>query len=239
MTSLLLFLLSTTAHAVSLVDVTTLDSSLIVEARYYGTHNFLGRSVAGYRAGKCLLEKRAAEALVKVQSDLKMQGYSLKAYDCYRPAKGVADFVAWSKEEKDQKMKGEFYPRVEKKDAFKLGYIASRSGHSRGSTIDLTLVKLPIVESAAWKEGDKLVDCSSPYGQRYGDNSIDMGTGYDCFDDKAATENTSVGKEAMANRLLLKQAMEKHGFENYAKEWWHYTLKGERYPNTYHDQDVR
>ncbi len=220
------------------VDVATIDNSIVVEARYFGHHNFLGRPVAGYRAGKCLLAKPAAEALARVQKDLYAKGYSLKAYDCYRPQKAVDDFVAWAKQASDQKMKAEFYPRVDKKDAFKLGYIATRSGHSRGSTIDLTLVKLPLIASATWKDGEPLVDCTAPYQSRFNDNSIDMGTGYDCFDDKAATLSAGIAEVAKANRLLLKQAMEHQGFGNYEKEWWHYTLKNEPYPDTYHDFDI-
>ena len=226
-------------HPPELVDVTTLNKSIVVEARYFGHHNFLGRPVAGYRAGICLLTKPAAEALAKVQSELVAKGYSLKVYDCYRPQKAVDDFVAWSEDVADQKMKAEFYPRVDKKDAFRLGYIAFRSGHSRGSTVDLTVIKLPASANAGWKEGDKLLDCAAPRSQRFKDNSIDMGTGYDCFDDKAATLSPGLGGKVMANRLLLKQAMEKHGFENYEKEWWHYTLKSEPYPDTFHNLDVQ
>jgi zinc D-Ala-D-Ala dipeptidase len=236
---LLLNACATQVLAPPFVDVKAVDKTIVVEARYFGHHNFLGRSVAGYRASKCLLTKPAAEALAKVQADLVAIGYSLKVYDCYRPQKAVDDFVAWSEDVADQKMKAEFYPRVDKKDAFKLGYIAARSGHSRGSTLDLTVIKLPAVASAAWKDGDKLLDCAAPRSKRFADNSIDMGTGYDCFDDKAATASPGLSKEVKSNRQLLKQAMEKHGFENYEKEWWHYTLKSEPYPDTFHDFDVQ
>lgn len=236
---LLLNACATQVLAPPFVDVKAVDKTIVVEARYFGHHNFLGRPVAGYRASKCLLTKPAAEAIAKVQADLMSIGYSLKVYDCYRPQKAVDDFVAWSEDVADQKMKAEFYPRVDKKDAFKLGYIAARSGHSRGSTLDLTVIKLPAVASAKWNDGDKLLDCAAPRPKRFADNSIDMGTGYDCFDDKAATASPGLSKEVKTNRQLLKRAMEKHGFENYEKEWWHYTLKSEPYPDTFHDFDVQ
>lgn len=172
-----------------------------------------------------------------MQKELVAKGYSLKVYDCYRPQKAVDDFVAWSEDVKDQKMKAEFYPLVDKKDAFKLGYIASRSGHSRGSTLDLKVIKLLAATNAVWKEGDKLLDCAAPHSKRFADNSIDMGTGYDCFDDKAATKSPGLGRQVKANRLLLKNVMERHGFENYEKEWWHYTFKPEPYPDTFHNFD--
>lgn len=225
----------TPAPLVSLSDV---DASISVEARYFGPHNFIGRPIAGYKAGKCLLTKEAATALSLVQSDLKASGHALKVYDCYRPQRAVNDFVAWSKDVSDQKMKAEFYPRVDKKEAFKLGYIAEKSGHSRGSTVDLTLVPISAKPSAVFREGQKLVDCTAPYPKRFKDNTMDMGTGYDCFDPMAATASPKVGKVAKANRALLKSAMEKRGFKNYEKEWWHFTLAGEPHPETYFDTEV-
>lgn len=206
-----------------------------MEGRYHGVHNFLGRPVAGYETGRCLLTRAAATALAKVQADLKKSGYALKTYDCYRPQRAVTDFVTWAKDVADQKMKAEFYPRVDKTKVFQLGYVASKSGHSRGSTVDLTLVKHPARASAEYKPGEPLVDCTAPYGERFKDNSIDMGTGYDCFDDKAATADTTINDVAKTHRLILKTAMERHGFTNYDREWWHYTLKHEPYPDTYFD----
>jgi D-alanyl-D-alanine dipeptidase len=131
-----------------------------------------------------LLTKPAAEALADVQKELVAKGYSLKVYDCYRRQKAVDDFVAWSEDVKDQKMKAEFLiPRVDKKDAFKLGYIASRSGHSRGSTLDFKVIKL---RQPPTQFGNREIslDCAAPHSKRFADNSIDMGTGYDCFNDR-------------------------------------------------------
>ncbi len=220
------------------VSIADLDPTISVEARYFGTHNFVGRPIKGYKAAKCLLTKEAAMALVLVQSDLKASHNSLKVYDCYRPQKAVNDFVEWSKDANDQKMKNEFYPRVDKKDAFKLGYIAEKSGHSRGSTVDLTIVSIPMKPNADYKEGQKLIDCTAPHTKRFRDNSHDMGTGYDCFDPMAATASKKIGKMAKTNRAILKAAMEKRGFKNYENEWWHFTLANEPHPNTYFDIEV-
>lgn len=216
---------------VSLSDV---DSSIIVEARYFGPHNFIGKRINGYEGNKCILTNQAADALKQVQSDIKEFGYTLKVYDCYRPQRAVDQFVQWAEDLKDTKMKNEFYPEVNKKDLFKKGYIAKRSGHSRGSTVDLTIVKLSAKNQEVFSPSkSKLKDCRLSYGKRFKDNSLDMGTGYDCFDPLSHTKNPQVGSEALRNRLLLKLAMEKRGFENYSKEWWHFTLKNEPFPKTF------
>lgn len=221
-----------------LVSLHDVDPSIVVEARYAGNHNFVGRPVRGYRAAKCLLAREAATALAAVQADARPYGLTLKTYDCYRPQRGVNDFIEWAKDPKDQKTKAEFYPRVDKKDVFKLGYVASKSGHSRGATVDLTLVPLPVPAQRAYRDGEPLVDCTARAAERFPDNTLDMGTGYDCFDEKASTASAAVGPEARRNRLLLKTLMEKHGFKNYEGEWWHYTLKSEPYPDTYFDTEI-
>jgi len=197
------------ALAQNLVDVKSVDPSIIVEARYAMAHNFIGRPIAGYHAEKCLLTAEAATALGKVQAELKAYGMSLRAYDCYRPQRAVNDFIAWAKDLGDQKMRREFYPRVDKARLFELGYIAEKSGHSRGSTIDLTI------------------------------DGLDMGTRYDYFDELAHTANPNIRPAARRNRLLLKSVMEKFGFRNYDKEWWHFTLANEPFPDTYFDVEVR
>jgi D-alanyl-D-alanine dipeptidase len=164
---------------VSLADV---DPSIVVEMRYLTNHNFMGRRVPGYRENVCLLTRPAAEALARVQQSVRAKGYTLKVYDCYRPQRSVDAFVKWGKDLSDQRMKAEFYPRVRKARVFKEGYIATQSGHSRGSTMDLTLVKLPPREQERYRRGDRLRDCAGPRNRRFRDNTIDMGTGYDCFD---------------------------------------------------------
>jgi D-alanyl-D-alanine dipeptidase len=223
----------------NLVDVRTLDSTIVVEARYYAAHNFMGRPVAGYEADKCLLMREAAEALARVQAEVRAYGLGVKAYDCYRPQRAVADFAAWARDPTDTRMKAEFYPDIDKSTLFELGYIAERSGHSRGSTIDLTLIPLPPPVQDLYREGDVLVRCTAVAGERFRDNSLDMGTGYDCFSELSHTANPRVGALAQRNRLLLKSVMEKHGFTNYAQEWWHFTLVDEPYPDRYFDVPVR
>ena len=220
-----------------LVSVSDVDSTIIVEARYFGRHNFIGRPITGYEAPKCLLTPAAARALAAVQEDVRGYGLSLKTYDCYRPQRAVDDFVRWARATSDTAMKAEFYPAVDKQNLFRDGYIAERSGHSRGSTVDLTLVPVPVPEQPEYRPGDALRDCRSP--ARYADNTLDMGTGYDCFDPLSHTANPAVGSMAARNRLLLRLAMERHGFSNYANEWWHFTLRDEPYPDTYFDLPVR
>ena len=227
------------AYLNNFVSLQEVDPSIQIEMRYFGDHNFVGEQITGYEASKCLLAKPAAIALKKVQEEAKRLGFSLKVYDCYRPQRAVDHFVIWAKNLNDKKMKTEFYPNELKSNLFRKGYIASKSGHSRGSTVDLTLVLIPIPKQPAFRIGQKLQDCRAPKDERYQDNSIDMGTGFDCFDPISHTLNTNITSRQHQNRLLLKRLMEKQGFENYPKEWWHYTLKDEPYPNTYFDSPVQ
>lgn len=157
---------------VSLSDV---DPSILLDIRYVTPHNFTGDPVAGYEAPLCLLTRPAADALRRAQQGFLAQGYTLKVYDCYRPQRAVDEFVAWAADLADQRMKPEFYPRVDKSQLFADGYIADKSGHSRGSTVDLTLVRLPAAPQPAYVPGQPLVDCAAP--QRFPDNTVDMGTG--------------------------------------------------------------
>jgi zinc D-Ala-D-Ala dipeptidase len=195
--------------------------------------------VAGYDAPLCLLTRPAALALAAVQAELRPFGLALKIYDCYRPQRAVSDFVAWARDTADTAMRAEFYPRVHKRDLFADGYIAERSGHSRGSTVDLTLVALPPRQQPAFTPGQPLVSCTQPAGVRFPDNTLDMGTGFDCFDPLSHTENSAIGPDARRNRLLLRAVMEKHGFRNYSREWWHFTLRDEPFPDTFFDHPVR
>ncbi|MCL2554805.1 MAG: M15 family metallopeptidase [Actinomycetia bacterium] len=217
---------------VALHDV---DPTIIQEIRYITPHNFTGTPVDGYRKPMCILTRPAAQALHRVQSGLLRRGYSLKVYDCYRPQRAVNDFVAWAKDLDDQRMKAEFYPLVDKTRLFADGYIAEKSGHSRGSTMDLTVVRLPAQPTRPYRPGEPLHACYGPQDQRFPDNSIDMGTGFDCFDTLAHTLDPRVQGVQLANRLLLKDAMEAQGFTNLPEEWWHYTLNGEPFPDTYFD----
>ena len=244
LTLLLFLLLATPASAdvvkqappgafVSLHDV---DPSIIVEMRYLTNHNFIGRRIPGYRENVCLLTKQAAEGLARVQKVVRAKGYTLKVYDCYRPQRSVDAFVKWGKDLSDQKMKAEFYPRVRKSRVFKEGYIATQSGHSRGSTMDLTLVKRPAGKQERYHRGDRLRDCGGPRSKRFRDNTIDMGTGYDCFDPLAHPYAKRFrGTKIRRNRLRLRKPMLAAGFKPLATEWWHFTLADEPYPDTYFD----
>lgn len=221
------------------VALEEIDPSIIQEIRYAGSHNFIGRPITGYKAEKCLLTRKAAQALMAVQSELKSYSLSLKVYDCYRPQRAVSDFSAWAKDGSDTKMKKEFYPRLEKTSLFKDGYIAEKSGHSRGSTVDITIVPLPVPAQSEFKSGQSLQACYLPKHKRFNDNSLDMGTGFDCCDVLSHTANPDMTATQKRNRLLLKSTMEKFGFKNLAEEWWHYTLRDEPYPNQYFDFEIK
>ena len=221
------------------VDIREVIPSVILDIRYFGPHNFIGERIDGYKAPKCLLTQKAAVALAGVQNDLSPFSLSLKIYDCYRPQRAVNHFVRWAKAIDDTRTKREFYPQVDKRNLFRDGYIDSKSGHSRGSTVDLTIVQVPVPRQEDYKPGQTLYECYRPASQRFKDNSLDMGTGFDCFDERAHTENPTIGPEQKKNRLLLKTLMEKYGFRNYEKEWWHYTLKDEPYPDMYFDFEIR
>jgi zinc D-Ala-D-Ala dipeptidase len=196
------------------VDAATVVPGLVIEMRYAGTHNFVGRRIDGYAAPHCLLTRPAAAALAEVARDLAPRGLAVKAFDCYRPTRAVANFVRWARDLNDTAGKAEFYPRVDKSTLFRDGYISSRSGHSRGSTIDMTLVHT-------------------------GDGELDMGTPFDFFSPLSWPSAAGVGAEAKANRALLAAAMTRRGFRPYVKEWWHFTLGGEPFPNTYFDFPVQ
>lgn len=224
------------------VAVRDVDATIVEDMRYATPHNFTGAPVAGYLAPDCILTRPAGEALARAQRDVAERGYTLKVYDCYRPQRAVDEFVSWAADLADQQMKAEFYPRVDKAVLFADGYIAERSGHSRGSTVDLTLVALPPAGAPPYIPGQPLVDCAAPQPIRFPDDSIDMGTGYDCFDVLAHTADPRVTGDQAKNRLLLAEAMERQGFVNYPLEWWHFTFKpaglGEPYPDTYFDFPV-
>lgn len=213
-----------------------IEPTILQDMRYATSYNFVGRRIDGYRAPVCLLQRRAARALKRVQARVTDQGYTLKVYDCYRPQRAVDHFVRWSGNA-SQKMKREFYPRVDKRRVFDLGYVARRSGHSRGSTVDLTLVKLPAKPQPRWSRQEfGLTSCTARYRRRFPDNSVNMGTSYDCFDSRSHTFN-SRGR-VRANRLLLRREMARAGFEPYDNEWWHFTLRDERHPDRYFDFPV-
>ncbi len=222
----------------AIVDLKEVLPSVLLDIRYHGPHNFVGTPVEGYRAPKCLITREATEALGKVQAELTAFSLSLKVYDCYRPQRAVDHFVRWAEDIGDRKTRKEFYPTVDKRHLFRDGYIAKKSGHSRASTIDLTIVPVPVPAQERYTPGQPLKACFLPAAKRFRDNSLDMGTGFDCFHELSHTGNGNVGLMQRKNRLLLKTLMDKHGFANYDKEWWHFTLRNEPYPDTYFDFPV-
>ena len=197
------------------VDAATVVEGLVVDMRYFGDNNFVGERIDGYERPRCLLTAQAANALAGVQRSLAPRGLGLKVFDCYRPVRAVAHFLRWARRIDDVKRKADFYPDLDKRDLFRLGYLASRSGHSRGSTVDLTLV-------------------------RRADNvELDMGTSYDFSDPRSWTADKRVSVEAQKNRALFAGAMMRGGFRPYHKEWWHFTLNNEPFPDRYFDFPVR
>lgn len=199
------------------VDLKQVLPSIQLDIKYHTEDNFIGDPIEGYTSPTCLLTQAAAQALIKVQQELLDQNYSLRIYDCYRPQRAVDHFVRWAADLIDIRMKPQYYPHVAKQDLFSQGYISSRSSHSRGSTVDLTLVKL------------KSPPNSGPH------HPVDMGSEFDFFDPISHTFSQNITVEQKSHRILLKTTMERHGFRNYDREWWHYTLIDEPYPNTYFD----
>jgi D-alanyl-D-alanine dipeptidase len=209
-----------------LVYLRDVDPSIAQDIRYATKNNFTGSRVPGYLAGECLLLKPVAEMLKRVQTDLKGRGLSLKVYDCYRPQKAVDAFIAWANAPDASGATKRFYPRTPKGELLKKGYIEPVSNHSRGIAVDVTLM---IDGAAAAKPFDPLANyggCISPAAMRSPDNSLDMGTGFDCFDEVAATNSPGAGPPQKKLRGALVEAMAKHGFKNYKGEWWHFALGG-------------
>lgn len=184
---------------------------LNVELRYFSTNNFVGDTIDGYKSNKLIITKATALALKKVQHDLQEQNLCLKVYDGYRPQRAVNHFIRWAKDLNDTINKGQFYPDVEKRYLFREEYIATRSGHSRGSTLDLTII-------------DGITN-----------EPLDMGSPYDFFGKESWVNHDDLTNIQKANRQLLQSIMLKHNFRNYAKEWWHFTLRLEPFPKTYFD----
>lgn len=198
----------------SFVRVKQVIPDLNVELRYYSANNFVGDTIEGYKSNTLYLTKVAAQQLKVVQDELHLQNLCLKVYDGYRPQRAVNHFVRWARQINDTIMKSEFYPNVNKRHLFKEGYIASKSGHSRGSTVDLTIVN-----------GETGVP-------------LDMGSPYDFFGEQSWVDYNNITEEQKTNRQTLQAVMIKNGFRNYPKEWWHFTLRGEPYPNTYFDFEI-
>jgi D-alanyl-D-alanine dipeptidase len=242
---LLLTAFAPAAHADAppgFVDLAQVAPTIVIQMRYAGAQNFLGRPVHGYAGARCWLSRPTAEALAHVAQDLAGRGLGLMVYDCYRPQRAVDDFVAWAQDRGDSgepSLRERHYPDVPKAEVIHRGYIALRSGHTRGSTVDLTLIALSWAPDAGGSlpEAD---DCRVDNGTLLAaDGSLQMGTSFDCFDERAHTDAPGIAPLARRNRQLLRQAMAHRGFSPYAKEWWHFTLAAEPFPDRYFDFEVR
>ena len=199
------------------VYLTDVVPTIVQDIRYAKTENFIGTPIDGYINPIAITTKEAAIALNHAQTDLRRFGTSLKVFDAYRPQRAVDHFVRWAKDLKDVRKQAEYYPQIAKQDLFREDYIASKSGHSRGSTLDVTLVSFDAKGLA---------------------QELDMGTHFDYFDPRSWPEYSELTVMQRANRMLLQTVMEKHGFKPYPKEWWHFTLKQEPYHNTYFNFNV-
>ena len=201
-------------NAAGFVLLSDVVPHIVQEIRYFSTYNFVGERVDGYEEPVALLTREAARALKTVSNEMMVKGYRLKVFDAYRPVMAVKHFLLWAIEDEDVRMKPYFYPDIDKQDAFEMGYIAKQSSHSRGSTIDLTLLDM--------KTGKE----------------VDMGGPFDLFSEVSHPDYRGITDEQYANRMLLRAAMERNGFEPYACEWWHFSLKGEPFPDTWFDFPV-
>lgn len=194
------------------VDLCEAVPGVQCEIRYATAHNLTGHPLAGYHAARAVGTKEAADALKIAYAAAQKLGFGLLIYDAYRPQKAVSDFVTWSQEEETGETKAEFYPELNKPDLFPMGYIARRSGHSRGSVIDLTLTRDGV--------------------------PVDMGTGFDFMSDKSHHGWKVLTEEQLHHRAILRAVMAYAGYDAYECEWWHYRLMDEPYPDTYFDFDI-
>lgn len=216
------------ASSSDFVNITDVVPDVILEIRYYSTYNFVGSRIDGYQAPTALLTRRAADSLKVVSDELKQQGFRLKIYDAYRPQCGVDHFVRWAEDIPDTTMRAYFYPDLDKSVLFDQEYIMAKSGHTRGSTVDLTLFDM-----AAEKE----LDMGGTFDWFGPESHPDFCGNPDTFeytgDNAKSPAGRSITPEQFANRMILRKAMLSHGFKPLSTEWWHFTLKEEPYPETY------
>jgi len=199
------------------------DAGIAQEMRYAGADNFTGRPLPGYGAAECVLRRDAAQALKRVEADLARANLGLKVYDCYRPVRAVAAMANWTRQpESPGAPARRFFPGVEKSRLFTLGYLAAHSAHSTGTAVDVTLIERP-PRAAALERNAAYGPCTAPAAQRAPDNSLDMGTGFDCFDGKSRTLSPAISPDQAKRRALLVAAMRRRGFHNYFREWWHFS----------------
>ena len=196
------------------VDIQQAIPGIEVDVRYFGEDNFVGAPIDGYGAARVYLTRAAADALGSVQKQLSQFGLGLKVFDGYRPQVAVDHFVRWAQDLNDRQMKPRYYPAVDKENLFRDGYIAERSGHSRGSTVDLTIINLA------------------------SDEELDMGTGWDFFDVMSWPSSNRVTAAQAANRMRLRTIMLENGFRPLQEEWWHFTLENEPFPDRYFEFEI-
>lgn len=199
------------------VYLNEIDTSILIDMKYYTEDNFIGRRIQGYEAPVCIMTLEAAVALSKLQQHLLMQDMSLKVFDAYRPQVAVDEFIRWSEDASDQKMKADYYPHIDKVDLFDLGYLAKKSSHTRGSTVDLTIVHL----------------------SQYAPTEIAMGTRFDFMDELSHPACDQVSNEIRFHRFFLRELMQEAGFLPIETEWWHFTLDHEPFPDTYFNFHVK
>lgn len=211
----LVFVISCTNQEPDLVYLDEHIAGIRQDVRYHSNDNFMGTRADGYLVPRAMLTRTAADALLKVQEDLAKSNLGLKVFDGYRPQKAVDHFSRWALDLNDTTSKRKYYPNVPKSKLFDLGYIASRSGHTRGSTVDLTIINLTT------------------------GNELDMGSPWDFFGEISHHGSPLITEEQSRNRDILLQVMTKHGFRRYDKEWWHYTLENEPFPDTYFNLDIK
>ena len=209
------------------VTLTDVVPDVILEIRYFGTYNFVGTRIDGYEEPTALMTREAADSLKAVSDDVMEQGYRLKIYDAYRPQRAVDHFVRWAADVKDTKMKEYFYPDLTKEVLFPQEYICERSGHTRGSTVDLTLFDM---------QTEKEVDMGGTFDWFGSESHPDFGGNPETGEYKPTPKLTA---EQFTNRMILRQAMLRHGFKPMTTEWWHFTLKNEPFPDTYFDFPVK
>lgn len=220
------------------VYLNQINPDIRVDLKYYGEGNFLGRRVDGYNAGNVvILTELAADALQRAQSIFHKDGFDIVVYDAYRPQRAVDDFGAWANNAADQKAKATFYPRIDKSTLFDVGYLAKKSSHSRGSTVDLSLIERDknlhpaIASKRILNDGMEIVYLD--------DGTIDMGSSFDLFDLASHDGSDLISKECAARRTYMKKVMESCNFKPFHGEWWHFTMSGEPFPDTYFNFPVQ
>lgn len=213
------------------VYLSDIDPSIKKSLRYCGDCNFLGTIVDGYINETVILTNKAAQLLTQIQQKIAHDGYGLVIYDSYRPQMAVDHFLRWSLDVKDQRTKSWFYPNIDKTRVFELGYMSKRSSHTRGSTVDLTLIKLgeelrdPVPQPRIMLDGSQIVFLD--------DGTVDMGSSFDLLDQASHYENNLIADKYKLRRNYLKQIMVDHGFKPYSKEWWHFSLENEPFPDIF------